>query len=97
MFNPEVNYFKPRGVPLRNLEEIKLDIDEIEAVRLADLIGFQHEEAGAKMHVSRATFGRIIQNARNKIADAIINGKAIKIEKSDKIAIPQSKKEQEVK
>ncbi len=80
--DPEAVYFKPRGIPLRALEEICLYIDEIEAVRLADLIGLQHEEAGKRMNVSRATFGRIIQKARNKIADAIINGKAIRIEKN---------------
>lgn len=78
-FNPEISYFKPRGIPMVDLEEVRLTIDEREAVRLADLRGMSHEEAGRYMGVSRATFGRIIQKARKVIADALINGKAIDI------------------
>lgn len=77
---PKSDYFKPRGIPLRELEENILTIDETEAIRLADLNGLSHEQAGEKMGVSRQTFGRIVSVARNKIADAIINGKAINIE-----------------
>jgi predicted DNA-binding protein (UPF0251 family) len=62
------------------LEEIHLTIDEREALRLADLEGLSHEEAGRHMQVSRATFGRIIERARRTVADALINGKAINIE-----------------
>jgi predicted DNA-binding protein (UPF0251 family) len=79
-FNPEVVYFKPRGVPLRGLGEVCLTVDEIEAMRLADLEGLNHEHAGENMNVSRQTFGRIIQEARKKTADALINGKALRIE-----------------
>lgn len=57
-------------------------MDELEAVRLADYEGLYHEDAAVKMGISRATFGRILNNARRKIADAIVNGKALKIEKS---------------
>lgn len=78
-FNPEVSYFKPRGVPMIELEEVRLTVDEREAVRLADLWGMSHEEAGRQMGVSRATFGRILQRARKTIADALINGKAINV------------------
>ena len=78
-FNPEISYFKPRGIPMVNLEEVQLTVDEREAVRLADLRGMSHEEAGRYMGVSRATFGRIVQKARKVIADALINGKAINI------------------
>jgi len=63
-----------------DLEEIRLTIDEREALRLADLEGLSHEEAGQMMGVSRATFGRIIEQARKVVADALINGKAIHIE-----------------
>ena len=77
--DPASLYFKPRGIPMRQLENIELERDEIEALKLADFDGLSQEEAAAKMEISRATFGRIIKNARNKIADAIINGKAIKI------------------
>lgn len=80
---PKADYFKPRGIPLRDLEESVLSIDETEAIRLADLLGMSQEDAGEKMGISRQTFGRIVQKARNKIADAIIHGKAIKIESND--------------
>jgi predicted DNA-binding protein (UPF0251 family) len=79
-FNPEVVYFKPRGIPLRTLREVCLTVDETEAIRLADLQGLKHEEAGEQMNVSRPTFSRIIQEARKKTADALINGKALRIE-----------------
>ena len=79
-FNPAVSYFKPRGIPMFDLEEVALTIDEREAVRLADLLDLSHEEAGQRMGVSRATFGRIIKKARKTIADAMINGKAINVE-----------------
>jgi predicted DNA-binding protein (UPF0251 family) len=79
-FDPDISYFKPRGIPMQNLEEVCLTVDEGESIRLADLSGLSHEEAGRRMGVSRATFGRIIQKARKTVADALINGKAIKIE-----------------
>lgn len=79
-FDPDVSYFKPRGIPTQNLEEVRLTIDEGEAIRLADLLDMSHEEAGRHMGVSRATFGRIVQRARKTVADALVNGKAINIE-----------------
>lgn len=81
--HPNSTYFKPRGVPLADLEETVLTVEEHEAVRLADLEGLHQEEAAEKMNVSRATFGRIVASARRKIADALMNGKAIKIEGGD--------------
>ncbi len=78
-FNPEISYFKPRGIPMIDLEEVDLTVDEREALRLSDLMGMSHEEAGRRMGVSRATFGRIIQRARRAVADALINGKAINV------------------
>jgi predicted DNA-binding protein (UPF0251 family) len=77
--NPSAYYFKPRGIPMSQLEEIILEDDEIEAIRLADFQGLFHEDAAIKMKVSRATFGRVLHSARNKIADGILNGKAIKL------------------
>ena len=79
-FNPDITYFKPRGIPLRELEEVILPIDEYEAVRLKDLEGLEQEECAKKMNISQPTFHRLVLSARKKIADAIINGKAIKIE-----------------
>ena len=79
-FNPKINYFKPRGIPVLDLDEVCLTVDERESLRLADLLGMSQAEAGERMGVSRATFGRIIQRARKIVADAIINGKAVRVE-----------------
>lgn len=79
-FGPDISYFKPRGIPMAELEEVRLTVDQHEAIRLADLLDLSHEEAGHRMGVSRATFGRIIQRARRIVADALVNGKAIHIE-----------------
>ncbi|MFP4039615.1 MAG: DUF134 domain-containing protein [Desulfosudaceae bacterium] len=85
--DPDVSYFKPRGVPMRVLKEVGLTVDEYESIRLADLLGLTHEEAGLRMGVSRATFGRIVQNARRSIAKALVNGMAIRIEGGDYKAV----------
>ena len=77
--NPAAYYFKPRAIPLSQLEEIKLEIDELESLRLADYLALSHEQAAVKMKISRATFGRIVETARKKIVNAILNGKAIRI------------------
>lgn len=78
--DPRTNYFKPRGVPMADLEQVRLTVDELEALRLADLLGMSHEVAGKHMGVSRATFGRIIEQAHKTVADALIHGKAITVE-----------------
>jgi len=77
---PESNYFKPRGIPLSMLEEVILTVDECESIRLADLESLYQEQAAEKMKVSRQTFGRIIESAHKKVAEALVGGKALKIE-----------------
>ena len=77
--NPSAYYYKPRGIPVRELEEIILDHDELESLRLADFLAYSHERAASEMKISRATFGRIVEVARKKVADGILNGKAIRI------------------
>jgi predicted DNA-binding protein (UPF0251 family) len=77
---PHQTYFKPRGVPVAQLEEVQLSVDELEALRLADLEGLYHEGAAARMNVSRATFGRIVESARRKVAEALVGGHALRIE-----------------
>jgi uncharacterized protein len=77
---PDINYYKPKGIPSSFLEEVVLTLDEFEAIRLADCEGLYQEQAANKMDISRQTFGRIIDSARGKIADALIHGKALKIE-----------------
>jgi predicted DNA-binding protein (UPF0251 family) len=80
---PDKNYFKPRGIPASLLEEVVLNLDEFEAIRLADFEGLYQEDGARKMDISRQTFGRIIETAHKKIADVLINGKALKIEGGD--------------
>ena len=80
-FNPNVTYYKPAGVPMRELEEEVLRMDEVEAVRLCDSEGLKQEEAASKMNISQPTLFRILKNARKKIANALIKGKAIRIDK----------------
>jgi len=77
--SPTAGYFKPRGIPMGLLEEVLLAKDELEAIKLADFDNLSHEASAEKMQISRATFGRILQRARFKISDSIVNGKAIKI------------------
>lgn len=79
-YDPGARYFKPRGIPMGNLEEVKVTVDELEAIRLADLEGLYQEEAAKRMDVSRQTFGRIVESARRSVADALVNGKALRIE-----------------
>jgi len=71
--------FKPNGIPLSELEEIILSLDELEALRLSDLEGLYQDAAARAMDISRQTFGRIIASARKKTANAILNGKALRI------------------
>lgn len=78
-FQPGFTYFKPRGIPMRQLEEEVLTIVEFEALRLADLEELSQEAAATRMRISRPTFGRIIKRARNRVTSALVNGKAIRI------------------
>ena len=78
-FNPEINYFKPTGIPLRFLQEENLTLDEVEAIRLADLKKMDQETGAKKMGISRVTFLRIIHSAHYKIAKALIYGKALSL------------------
>jgi len=84
-FDPKAVYFKPRAVPLSTLEEVELSLDEIEALRLCDLEGLDQVEAAKRMKISQATLCRILTSARKKVAEALIEGKAIKISKLWKI------------
>ena len=78
-FFPEVSYFKPAGIPMRILEEVALSVEEAEAIRLKDLEGLEQEECAERMHISRPTFHRVLGAARQKVADALLNGRAIRI------------------
>ncbi len=79
-FNPNANYFKPVGKRIIDLEEVVLDIDEVEAIRLIDHDGLEQEKACKMMHISQPTLSRLLKSARKKISQALMHGKAIKIE-----------------
>ncbi len=77
---PDERCFKPLGKPLNKLKDVCLTLDEFEAVRLADLEGLKQIDASRSLKISRPTFSRIVSSARNKIADGLVNIKAIRIE-----------------
>ena len=83
-FKPNVYYFKPQGIPLRELEEVVLLPDELEALKLYEVDGLEQTVAADKMKISQPTFARLLGCAHQKIAQAIIKGKAIRIEGGDK-------------
>ena len=79
-FEPNIIYFKPAGVPMHELSEVILQIDELEAIRLKDCEGLEQQECAKKMNISQPTFHRLLFSARKKVADSILHGKALKIE-----------------
>lgn len=78
-FEPNVVYFKPQGVPLSSLEMVEISLEEIEAYRLRHIDDLEQTEAAKKMGATTSTYQRILYSVYKKIADALINGKAIKI------------------
>ena len=76
-------YFKPRGVPMKELEEVTLSVDELEALRLTNLEEMYQDAAAKQMGISRQTLGNIVKSARYKITDALVNGKAMRIAGGD--------------
>lgn len=79
-FMPELTFFKPAGVPLRDLEEVSVTIEELEAIRLKDVEGLEQESCAERMGISRPTYHRILSSARAKVARALVEGKAIRVE-----------------
>lgn len=79
-FVPPATEFAPAGMPARMAGEVPLSLEEIEAIRLRDHEGLEQEECARRMRISRPTFHRVLAAAREKIADALITGKAIRIE-----------------
>ncbi len=76
---PGVTYFKPRAVPLMELEEVELTVEEFEAIRLCDEKGLKQAETAKRMGISQPTLNRLLNSAHRKIAAALVEGKAIKI------------------
>ncbi len=79
---PKIVQFSPRGKPGRP-SEMELTFDQFEAMKLADAQGFNQEQGALAMRLSRASFGRILREARRRIADALVNGKTLKIRMGD--------------
>jgi uncharacterized protein len=78
-FSPTVSYFKPRGVPLKELDVVELTVEEVEALRLKNIDNLSQNDCAKKMHTSQSTFQRILSSAYKKTSKAIIEGKAIEI------------------
>jgi uncharacterized protein len=81
--HPVADFFVPRGVPLERLEGTVLPVEGLEALRLADAEGFDHETAAALMGISRPTFSRILTDARTAVARTLVNGWALRISGGD--------------
>jgi uncharacterized protein len=77
---PGAAVFKPVGIPVIELEEVVMALDEFEALRLADLDGLYQDVIALRMGISRPTVGRILESARRKVADALVHGKALRID-----------------
>jgi predicted DNA-binding protein (UPF0251 family)/predicted Fe-Mo cluster-binding NifX family protein len=84
-----ITYFKPARVKIADLKEVVLGHDEVEAIRLKNLQGLSQEEAAEEMNVSQPTFHRLLSSAYNKMTDAIVNGKALRIEGGN-VNIPEA-------
>ncbi|RJQ29024.1 DUF134 domain-containing protein [Candidatus Parcubacteria bacterium] len=78
-FKPNILYFKPQGVPLRNLKIVEISIEELESYRLRHINNLDQIDAAKKMRTSQSTYQRILRATYEKIGDALIHGKAIKI------------------
>jgi predicted DNA-binding protein (UPF0251 family) len=76
---PSISYYKPRGVPIGALQEVTLTVEELEAIRTADYEGRSQKAAASMLNVSQPTFHRVLKEAHTKIADALVNGKALRI------------------
>ncbi|MEX0974044.1 MAG: DUF134 domain-containing protein [Bacillota bacterium] len=87
-FTPTVTYFKPAGIRMRELEEVSLGIDEVEALRLKDLTGLEQEDCAKRMNLAQSTFQRVLTAARTKVSRALIEGKALRIEGGNYLVSP---------
>jgi len=78
-FGHKANFYKPQGIPMKNLEIINLTIEELEALRLKNIEKRGQNECAEIMNTSQSTFQRILSGAYQKISTALVEGKAIKI------------------
>jgi len=78
-FSPQSSYFKPQGIPMRDLEVVELTHEEVEAIRLKNIKEFDQIDCAKKMNTSQSTFQRILSSAYKKMSLALVEGKAIRI------------------
>lgn len=76
---PKAERFIPVDLPMTELEKVNVKIEELEAMRLVDFEGLEHEEAANRMGVSRKTLWKDLKSARKTVIDALMNGKIIEI------------------
>lgn len=88
--HPVASFYKPGGIPMRALEQVTITLEEFEAMRLSDYEGLYQEDAAKEMNVSRQTFGRLLQEAHRKVAEAMLYGKALMIEGGDFVMVPRN-------
>ncbi len=79
-FDPAHRFFKPQGIPMSELNCLDLGLDELEALRIADLLRLSQNEGARMMNISQPTFNRILSAARAKVADSLVNAHALRIE-----------------
>jgi len=91
---PDVTYYKPAGVPLFNLTEVNLFVEEFEALKLKDYYNYSDLEASEKLNVSQPTFNRIYNEAKRKLVRAFVEGAAIRIEGGDFVIDENEKKKE---
>lgn len=89
-FIPEVTFFKPAGVRMRDLEEVRLGIDELEALRLKDLLGLDQEECAKRMNLAQSSFQRLLSSARKTVSRVVIEGRALRIEGGNYLLSPRT-------
>ncbi len=92
--DPKISQFSPRGKPGRP-DEVDLEMDEFEAIRLADYMGMGQKEAAKSMRISQQTFSRILNKAHKRVANALVNGKIIKIQGGHYVITSREEKPQE--
>jgi len=82
-FLPPVTFFNPAGASIEETGEIKLNLDEWEALRLKDYLGLDQQECAGYMELAQSTFQRILATARTKLASAVVEGKPVRIQGGD--------------
>lgn len=91
-YTPGYTFFKPQGIPLDNLSWTDLGLDELEALRLADVENLSQAKAAALMDVSQPTFNRILSGARTKVARCLLDGDAIRMSDGTGEAVTKSRR-----